>query len=416
MKTFLANKRERGAVVLPVTICAFVVLTVFAVGHLWLVAGEHRAMARAQAWNAALAVAEAGVEEGMAQLNAGGAGVGINPNLSANSWQNNMATLGYYGPKSSSVTNGTYSGSYSVTIKPGAHPVVTATGTVRDRLSSQDITRTVQLVTTPYTPMTNHGIISITNAVLTGNFNVVSGNVASVTGTVTLKNADVIGTVETGGANTPPGPNSTVTGGYNTNFYVDLPDVQPPFTAANALPAPSDTKTKSNTSINFGISGNYYFNGTYNTKDKLPIVVTATNVVLYVTGSAAVPSLTVAPGASFKLFVGTTNTSSSTSVDFGNTSADTINATGNPGQFLFFGLPSTTDINFKNALALFYGIIYAPEASLTQQGNVTVYGSMVVNNFNAKGGGTPGNMTLRDVSDSGQLPILYYIAQSWTEL
>lgn len=416
MKTIVRKKLEAGAVLLPVTICAFGILTTFAVSHLWLVMNEHRSMARAQAWNYALSVAEAGVEEGMAQLNAGGAGVGVNPNLAANNWTNNFSTYGYYGPKVSSLTNGGFSGSYSVTIVPGVHPVVTATATVRDPLNSQDIKRTVQLITTPFTPQTNHGIISITNAILTGNQNVISGNVASVFGTVTLRNADVIGTVETGGPTVTTKSNSIVSGGFNTNFYVDLPDVQPPFTAANSFPPPSDSQTKLYTSITFGASGNFYVNGSYNTKDKMPIIVTATNVALYVTGNITVPSLLIAPGASFKLYVGTTNTSSSSTTTLGDTSSTSINGSGQPGQFDYFGLPSNTTIDMKNGLTTMNGFIYAPEASLTQNGNMSIYGSLIAKSYDSNGGGRPNNFTLRDVSDSGQPPVLYYTVQSWREL
>src|SRR5690349_10466690 len=55
--------------VLVITICICVILGLLMGSYLSLIKTQHFSVSRARAWNSALVVAEAGVEEGMAQLN-----------------------------------------------------------------------------------------------------------------------------------------------------------------------------------------------------------------------------------------------------------------------------------------------------------------------------------------------------------
>src|SRR5437763_7338033 len=89
--------------------------------YLMLVASQHRLVAQSQAWNGALTLAEAGVEEAMAQIN-----VNFGTNYASSAVTNwSGPTGGVYGPRTNTMTNG----SYSVIIIQGTPaPTIISTG------------------------------------------------------------------------------------------------------------------------------------------------------------------------------------------------------------------------------------------------------------------------------------------------
>lgn len=113
MKTRLHKNLGTGAGALVVTlvICSILSLSIF--GYLSLVEQQSKLSARSQAWNAAIAVAEAGIEEGLQHLNAN------YTNLASQGWSANGAVY--------SLTNSMADGSsYYVTIDyTTIYPVVT---------------------------------------------------------------------------------------------------------------------------------------------------------------------------------------------------------------------------------------------------------------------------------------------------
>src|SRR5689334_25372286 len=72
MKIELAKQttRERGSV-LAITLVLALILGTTLGGYLYWVHTQNLLVVQSQAWNWALALAEAGIEEGMAQVNAG---------------------------------------------------------------------------------------------------------------------------------------------------------------------------------------------------------------------------------------------------------------------------------------------------------------------------------------------------------
>ena len=128
MKIQRRSHGEAGGVLLVALLICLLLGT--AIGsYLTLVQNQSLSVARAEAWNAALMVAEAGVEEAMAQLNSG---VNTN-NLAVNSWV--KVGNGIY-----QRTN-TLGDSYSVVnikLRPAvtnANPVIVATAYVPGPLS-----------------------------------------------------------------------------------------------------------------------------------------------------------------------------------------------------------------------------------------------------------------------------------------
>lgn len=95
------------------------------------------------------------------------------------------------------------------------------------------------------------------------------------------------------------------------------------------------------------------------------VIITAPNVVLYVTDSINTDSITVVPGASVKLYT------SAPSVSLAGNGV--WNAGGNATNFMYYGLPANTSISLSGN-AGFTGTIYAPEADfkLNGGGNNTI--------------------------------------------
>src|SRR5437660_2806814 len=82
MKQLSNHRKGLHAGVLLVTLLLSVIVGILIGSYLSLLQNQHLSVARGQAWNAALVVAEAGIEEAMAHLNSG---VSTN-NLAVNSW------------------------------------------------------------------------------------------------------------------------------------------------------------------------------------------------------------------------------------------------------------------------------------------------------------------------------------------
>src|SRR6266404_8732262 len=82
MKSFVKPSSRAQGSVLFVTLGICAILGILIGSYLSLIQTQRLGVARAQAWNSAIVVAEAGVEEAMAHLNSG---VSTN-NLASNTW------------------------------------------------------------------------------------------------------------------------------------------------------------------------------------------------------------------------------------------------------------------------------------------------------------------------------------------
>src|SRR5450759_1773075 len=95
------QSRKQGSA-LVITLILGVILLVTLGSYLMLINSQKGLVTRSQGWNAALTMAEAGVEEALAQMNA-------SPNdFSANNWNGN-ASGGVYGPMAHNLIGGNYS-------------------------------------------------------------------------------------------------------------------------------------------------------------------------------------------------------------------------------------------------------------------------------------------------------------------
>src|SRR5712671_5027531 len=117
MKT-KTNSQPQGSV-LVMTLLTAAVITISLASYLSFVSNQNLSVARSLAWNDALPVSEAGLEEALAQIHYNGY-----TNLSANGWT--LGTDGLY-HKTRSVTADGYC---DVAIKPVNPPIIYSTGSV----------------------------------------------------------------------------------------------------------------------------------------------------------------------------------------------------------------------------------------------------------------------------------------------
>ena len=113
---------ERGSA-LMVTLFVTTTLLIGIGSYLLLVSAQYVSVARSQAWNGAMTMAESGAEEALAQLNPGAAVAVPVIDRTANGW--GAPSAGFYGPISRAVTN---SGSYSVVFSDVKYPIIYSTG------------------------------------------------------------------------------------------------------------------------------------------------------------------------------------------------------------------------------------------------------------------------------------------------
>ena len=228
--------------------------------YLTLTRWQHVSVVRSQAWNAALALAEAGVEEALAQLNPSALLFTTNIDRGANGWS--LGADGMYHAPRRTLTDGYY----DVAITADTYPMIYATGYVTIPTLSATISRAVR-VTTDTSSIFRGSMAARVNIDLKGN-NIATdsfdsmdpnhstnglydpakrkaaGDVASTDGIINVQNADVRGTLYTGpdGSYTigpqgsvgdlawvDGGTNGLQPGHYKNDFNLDFPAVLPPY-------------------------------------------------------------------------------------------------------------------------------------------------------------------------------------------
>jgi len=389
VKIQLSKAGDSQASVLLITLAVLFIIGAGIASYLALVCWQHRLVAQSQAWNTALTVAEAGIEEGMAQVN-----VVFGTNYLASAQTNWGLAGGIYGPRTNAMTNGYY----SVIIIPGTPgPTIIATGSTVVPFNAQPIQRTVQVKTT-ISYVFGNAIAALDNVTMNGNnimvdsydstdsnhstnglYNAATrkagGDVSSTTGILNVGNADIYGKMRTApygsasvGANGRVGdleanwPNSTglEPGWYLNDYNANFADVSTPFTSGFSV-----TQNGSGTNTYVLGSGDYYVNGDFTVANKETLYISG-NVRLYVTGNFTMVGqngsyISIAPGATLKLYVGT-ETGPAVSSTFMN-----VNNAGNAYNFQYYGLPSNTSATWSGN-ASYIGTVYAPEVNFTLNG------------------------------------------------
>jgi hypothetical protein len=397
-----------------VTLFLLSLMGFFLYAYLYTARTQRSLVARSQGWNAALGLAEAGIEEALGQVNPGAPVPMVD--RSANGW--GAAVGGFYGPMSRSLSNGTY----SVVISADPFPILYATGYVAVPSIPANLVRVVR-VTTTNAPLfsavlaARYTINLGGNSMFTDSFNSLlasesdngrypvndlsktstNGDVASFEGLVNVANTTINGQLLLGPtASDSISANGKITGGITNDFNYEFEDVVmpqtnwlPPITTNMQIVSAISTNTYATNTYQyvFGPGGSYPNNGGYYTVSGLvgSIYVSNVNVTLKLTGNAAptqiwldgpgtnAGNLTIyMDGPSFTI-------GGSSSVDF---------YSGNAANLSYYGTTNNTQITFGGN-AVFTGTIYAPEADFKLNGGgSSIYdfvGAAVLKSVNMNG-------------------------------
>lgn len=373
-------KKDRGSVLI-VTMIFILTMAAIVGSYLMIVQNSNQLVARAQAWNNALAVAESGIEEGLTRLNAA---------------STNAFSIRY-------LNGGSYQVSY-VNIGSG-QLAVRSVGTVTVPYSGDTVSRTVQ-VTFSKSGLFMMGLLAVNNIRFNGNgiasdswnshdptqstngyyngYAGTNGDVGSIQGIVDIGNHTISGSLYLGPDATYTGHSAQVTGDIYTDANLTFEDV--------TIPTKDDDghNISWNSAPTATISGKteHIFNssGYYIVNDSYPITVNANvNVTLDVRPANWNPTTLTING-------GTTNSGnvvlylrSGNITMAGNKSGGA--AANRPENLYVFGLPAVTSITWSGN-SDFVGAIYAPEADLVLNGGggaVNFMGAGVINTARING-------------------------------
>jgi hypothetical protein len=378
--------------------------------YLLMIRGQYVSAVRSQAWHSALTMAEAGVEEALAQLNS----VPFNNTVpTGNGW---ILTDDLHQITTPRTLLG---GQYGAAYKPNMPPTIYATGYATVPTISATIERVLE-VKTMLAPLFSigaavRGAITLNGKDLrTDSFDSTdqyydpsepkkNGDIGSVRGFLYFAEVDIRGRVFLGAtaANTP-GPGYQVTGPVVNDFNADFPDVLPPFETAERTPEPGTNYTYLLSEFNYQTTN---LNGSV-------FVASNASAILYVTGDANITTLVVAPGASLKLYVGGTNTT------FGQ-----VTVFGTATNFQYYGLPANTNVTMIGHDTL-TGTIYAPNATFRggerSPGDSFVdfnlYGAIVANSIDMRSNfRLHFDESLKNAAANGGL-VRGFVVSSWREL
>jgi hypothetical protein len=364
--------------VLALVVCGILGLGIGS--YLTLVGAQARSVGRSQDWNRTLAISEAGVEEALAQLNPGVDDANVD--MTANGW--GTPSGGFYGPKSRTLSNDTYTVLYTTNIPP----IIYSTGQVSS--SSSTLTRvvevhtaktylfTVAMATRLNIDMKGNGIQTdsfdssntnlSSNGVYTSSKTSTNGDVASIGGEINVGVSSVNGDVYLGpAASDSVSKNGTISGSIYHDFNADFPDVILPIPVSSFVSV-SPLSTATNIVDPTGGSTtpyDYYFasSGDYALTTAGSIYVApGASVRLYIANSMSPAAIRVAGSgaASGKLQIYMAGAS------FDLTGQSFVDG-GFAGNFVYWGLPSNTSLKFSGNAA-FTGVIYAPSADFTLGG------------------------------------------------
>src|SRR5947209_7245328 len=152
MKIRICNKANEQASLLIIAIFTGCVLGIILGSYLLMIRAQHTTVVRSQTWNGSMVCADAGVEEALAQLNPGATVLLVD--RTANDW--GSPSDGFYGPKTRTLSGG----SYSVTYTTNQFPIIYSTGYVTVPLSSTILKRVVRVATTNV-PLFSAAVIAI---------------------------------------------------------------------------------------------------------------------------------------------------------------------------------------------------------------------------------------------------------------
>ena len=355
--------------------------------YLSLALHEHATVTRSFCWNAALPMAEAGIEEVLSHLDQN------KTNFVGDGWTTNSARTRYLGEDY-------YTASFSGA--PGSIVTITSTGYAK-LLNNQYLSRTVQvrgftardfkfpglmagsinfggtlgansydssdpalstngqydpakwsdqaLIATPGIGFTMQGSSQVFGYVATG-----------PGGTVTASGAASVGDMFYTGKGIQPGH-------MTNNFTLNAPSVQVPYTVADP-PLPGSVN---GVNFDYVLAGGNYITANLDSTAYGSTMYVDGSAVLYVTGTINLTKIVFAPDARLDLFVGGPSVTFAPAI---------IGATA--PMFTVFVLPTCTSMSLTSQ-TLLTGLFYAPDTALVARGGAEVAGAIVGKTFTCNG-------------------------------
>ncbi len=410
MKTSISSKAKATASALLTALIICSIFSLFVVYYLTFIEQQNSLSSRSQTWNMAMAITEAGVEEGLQHLNAN------YRQLGTDNWTAVDYNV-YY--RSNALPDGN---AYTIYLTNGAAPVIVARAYVKGLTLAQNtplgffatvgantaptvVTRAVKVVCTRNNLFT--AVVAVKGNIelngngvytdsyhsgdptkstygqydenkYTGDFGDISTN-GGITNSVDVQNGNIYGKVHTG-PNCPVsvGPN----GGVGThswqkthhgfeNGYVlsdanfTFPDTTFPNTASYIEPTGGTVDGTNYDNIIY--AGTHYVSSSFSGKTLVlpnpsPFPKSTTAYLALPNGSSAIESITIAPGANLRVYWGGTS--------FSMAGNQVVNANGYAGSFAVYCAPTIT--SFELTLAgnsRFIGIVAAPYTDLSLKGS-----------------------------------------------
>jgi hypothetical protein len=431
----IRSTKEVGTILVTALVVSAIMGAALA-SYLGIVRSQHRSVARSMAWNTAIPIAEAGVEEALTQLNS-------NTNRGASGW---TLVGGTNYVKSRMIGGARYEVSISTN---NLRPVITSKAYVTVPMSTNQIKRGVRVActnrNTAIKGMLAKGKMTFGGNVITDSFDSTDSS-ASTGGRYDATkrrangylgtNGKTAGIIEVSGSvqlfgSVATGPTGTIaaTGGAkigdaawqasastgvqpghsSDDMNVFFPDVERPFTGGFLIPSilPLLASLIDGTNYTYALGDGTHQMSSLVMASKQSMLIRG-HAILYVTGDVDLSGqsyIYIAPGASLNLYVA------------GNTSVagnGVLNPSGQAKSFQYFGLPSNKTVSFTGN-STFVGVIYAPQADLVMSGG----GSTVIDFVGAS--------TTSTVTMSGSYNFHYdeslanntdalYVASSWDEM
>lgn len=330
--------------------------------YLVMVQNSHQLVVRSQYWNSALAIAEAGIEEGLTAVNSG-----ISNSLSSGVTRN--------------LNGGTYTVRYNVAAGTNRVANIISIGTVTVPITGDKISRTVVVRALP-SALFPDGLVALTNLDFNGHGPIfvswnsfdptqskngfydgymgTNGDVVCMFGIMNPGNHIIYGDLFLGPNATYQGGADQVTGTIYTDVNLSFQDAALPTNNANGNPISWNSAPTSNNTHTITNSGYYIIIDSY------PVVVNpGINVTLDVKTDSWAPD-TLDIGGS------TTNSANvalyleSGSITLGGNSSGGASRN-RPVNLIVYGLPAVTSITLSGTSS-FIGAIYAPGAAVKLNG------------------------------------------------
>lgn len=423
--TCMSNLRKRGSV-LVISLVTVAILSFTLASYLALLSHENYSVMRSKAWNTAVPVMEAGVEEALTQIHFNGY-----TNLAVNGWS--MGADGCYHKTRDVGTNGSYC---QIAIQPVDPPVIYSKAYVRAPLSdttyvAREVKVTTELPSAGGGGLTAKGQITLSGGATFDSFDSAVGpyNPADHgTNAIALSNTNVAGAVYLSGgaiygmAVTGPGGTIKTSGsaavGDPTWIAAGNTGVETGYSANDANFQFNDVTAPSLGSAfgSFTTVGNTNFAGftgmttSYQVGNiSIPagkclvingdVTIYCTdqgNNVVNVSGSGFIQLM---PGARLTLYSAGNITVSGGGI---------VNETGLAKNLSIYGLPTCTQVTYSGGAA-FVGTVYAPEAAFTFSGGAGAYGAFTADSVVISGSG--GVHYDQDLGRTGG-----YVMASWNEI